>query len=115
MPHVILSPEVDPEEYFLRFEPWKEARSDGTILEVRSAYLRRDRQVVLLQAISLELGPAQHFFVAVEKKRKQVTVRCHPHPSPARTEGVKDIIAKVARDLVGQGARVEKTNLDLDI
>ena len=114
MPHVILRNSVDPEEYFRRFQPWKERGDDGTVLESRAAYLRRDRQVVLVQAMSLELGPAQHFFVAVEKKQNRLTVRCHPHPTPARTEGVKAVVARIAQEVLALGGEIEKTNLAFD-
>ena len=113
MPHVVIINAMEPEEYYCQFKVWKEARRDGTVLETRAAFLRVDRQVVLIQAVCLELGPAQHFFVAVEKKRNQLTVRCHPHPNPARTAGVKEIIVHVAREVLALGGEVGKTNLVL--
>ena len=112
MPHAIITGGPDPIEVHQKFVPFKENRPDGTILETRSTFLRLDEQVVLIHGTSVELGPAQNFFVAVERKRKQLTVRCHPFPSPERTPGVQAVVLHVAKQVLALGGELEKTNLE---
>ncbi len=112
MPHAIISGGPEPIEVHRQFVQFKENRADGTILETRAAFLRLDEQVVLIHAMSVELGPAQNFFVAVERKRKQLTVRCHPFPSPERTPGVQAVVLHVAKQVLALGGELEKTNLE---
>ncbi len=113
MPHVIVHNPPSPEDFYRSFEPWKRVPEEGTVLEARAVFLRGDGRVVLVQGFCLELGPPTHFFVRIEAKKRQVTVRLHPHPSPPRTAGVKEIVAQVARDFLKLGGEVEKTNLEL--
>ncbi|MCI0651762.1 MAG: hypothetical protein L0Z55_07750 [Planctomycetes bacterium] len=112
MPHVIIRNPPSLAEYQRAFRPLKERAADGTVLEARAAYLRQDGRVLLVEALCLELGPAQAFFIALEEKKAQVTVRCFPTPSPARTPGVKRLVRLVAEDLLRLGGEIEKTNIE---
>ena len=112
MPHVVITGGPEPLEFYEAFDPGSPRREGPTVLELGWAFMRRDQEVVLVQAIAVELGPPQHFFVAVERKRRQITVRCHPHPRVERTPGVKKIVAWVARQVLSLGGQVEKTNLE---
>ena len=113
MPHAIIRGGADPSALFEEFSSWKETEADGSVIEARCAYLRKDERVMLIQTLAVELGPAQHFFVAVEHKREQLSVRLHPHPTPTRTPAVQRAVLKVARWVLEFGGEVEKTNLDL--
>ncbi len=68
---------------------------------------------MLVQATVVELGPPTHFFVSLESKKHQVTVKLFAHPSPARTEAVQETVAQVARDFLELGGHVERTNLTI--
>ena len=113
MPHVIITDPPDLRDYYQQFRPWQDALEDGTRLATRAIYLRGDAEAVLVDGFCLELGPPTHFFVSIETKKQQITVRLHPHPSPPRTPGVKAVLVRVARDLLQLGGRVDRTNLDL--
>ncbi len=112
MPHAIIVNGCDPDVYIEAFRPYKTQLEDGSILETRAVFLRKDGGVALVDALAIELGPAQHFFIAVERKRKQLTVRLSRHPSPARTPGVQALIAHVTREVLALGGEIEKTNLE---
>ncbi|MEE8142104.1 MAG: hypothetical protein V3T77_03310 [Planctomycetota bacterium] len=113
MPHVIVCNPPNPADFYRSFRRWKKTLKDGTILEARSAYLRSDGKAVLIHGFCLELGPPTHFFVSIEAKKRQVTVRLYPHPSPPRSPGVQSVVAQVAKDLLRLGGQVERTNLKL--
>ncbi|MGE3165229.1 MAG: hypothetical protein AB7O52_10015 [Planctomycetota bacterium] len=112
MPHVIIGDPPDLRQYFESYVPWLERRPDGAVLQTQGAYLRQDGATLLVEALAIEVGPPMHFFITVEAKKQQVTVRCFPHPSPPRTEGVKRLVAAVAQQVLARGGRVERTNLD---
>ncbi|MEM7167771.1 MAG: hypothetical protein AAF581_20135 [Planctomycetota bacterium] len=114
MPHVIIADPPPLQQFYDSYEVWVEKRSDGSVLQTRGAFLRDDRMAVLVECITVEIGPPVHFFVVVETKRKQITVRCYPHPSPPRTESVKTLIGVVARKVLALGGKIERTNLDLE-
>ena len=113
MPHVVISDPPDPGAFHRAFEPWKRTTGAGARIAARAAYLRSDYQVVLVQAMAIELGPPTHFFVVLEPKKRWVTVKLFDYPSPARTAAVKEIVAQVARDYLEMGGHVERTNLTL--
>ena len=112
MPHAIIVNGCDPDVYVDAFQPFKTQLEDSSILETRTVFLRQDARVALVDAMAIELGPAQQFFIAVEKKRKQLTVRLFRHPSPARTPGVQALIVHVTREVLALGGEIEKTNLE---
>lgn len=113
MPHAIVVDAPDPAEYHAAFSPWRLELPEGGIVEAKSAYLRHTGRSVLIEVLAVELGPAQPFFVVMEQKKNQVTVRLFPHPSPQRTPGVHAGVTKVVQDLLQIGGRVERTNLPL--
>lgn len=113
MPHAIIADPPQLEDLHRGFMPWQERWADGTVLQLRGSYLRHDGTALLIECVSVELGPPVHFFTTVERKRDQLTVRCYPHPSPARTPAVKALVATVARRVLAVGGRIEKSNLEL--
>lgn len=112
MPHVIIGDPPDLRRYYESYRPTRELRPDGSVLQTQGAYLRNDGATVLVEALAIEVGPPMHFFITVETKKRQLTVRCFPHPSPPRTEGVKWLVAAVARQVLALGGSVERTNLE---
>ena len=112
MPHAIIRNGPAPSELFEQFSPWKEPAADGSVVEVRCAFLRQDQRVMLIQALAVELGPAQHFFIAIEDK-KQLSVRIYSHPIPTRTPAVQRAVVRIAKWVLSFGGEVESTNLEL--
>ena len=113
MPHAIVRGGPSPRELLDEFQSWKETTAEGSVIEARCIFLRQDETVLLIQTTTVELGPAQHFFVAVEEKREQLSIRIYPHPVPTRTPAVQQAVTKVARWVLEFGGEVEKTNLVL--
>lgn len=113
MPHAIFEPAPPLEELWDAFTPFKEVRDDGTVLEVNSAFLRRDGDMLLVRALVFELGPPQNFFVLCDRNGNQVTVRAEQSTQTPITEGVKQLVAEVARQYRALGGVVTRTNLDL--
>ena len=114
MPHAVFEPAPPLEEFWRGFTPFKVVGPDRAILEARASFLRQDQQAVVIEALALEIGPPQHFFVICDRRGERVTVRCAPLVPVARTDGVMEIVRLVARQFRDAGGTVLRTNLDLD-
>ena len=114
MPHAVFEPAPPLEEFWRGFTPFKVVGPDRAIIETRASFLRQDHEAVVIEALALEIGPPQHFFVICDRRGERVTVRCAPLVPVARTDGVMEIVRLVARQFRDAGGTVLRTNLDLD-
>jgi hypothetical protein len=101
MPHIVLEGPVNCERFFESFRPTQERR-EGEILKTQDIYISQDRNLVLLEAIAVEDGPPQRFFIQVSVKDNRSTVRIYPGTDPVKTAGVKKLLAIVANQLRAQ-------------
>ena len=96
MPHIILDGTVDLERFYDSFQPTQE-RSAGEILKTQDIYISQDRKVLLVEAIAVEEGPPQRFFIQVSVKDMRTTIRIYQGTDPIKTAGVKKLLAIVAK------------------
>ncbi len=96
MPHVVIEGSVDPGRLFEELEPVHEAGSHG-VRRTGEIFLNRRRDTSLLEAVVVERGLRQRFFVLISRKGAGVTVRLEPSTQPEKTEGVKRLLAAVGR------------------
>ena len=98
MPHAVFEPAPPLEHFWRVFSPFKEVRPDRTIIE----------------AFAFEVGPPQHFFVICDQRGSRVTVRCAPLVPVSRSDGVLEIVRRIAVQFREAGGTLLRTNLDLD-
>jgi hypothetical protein len=98
MPHIILDGTVDLERFYALFHPTQE-RNAGEILKMQDIYISQDRTVLLIEAIAIEDGPPQRFFIQASVKDMRTTIRIYPGTDPIKTPGVKKLLARVAKML----------------
>ncbi|MCX5898130.1 MAG: hypothetical protein NTY29_08050 [Proteobacteria bacterium] len=96
MPHIVLDGTVDGERFFKAFLPTQE-RSEGEILKTQDIYISQDKKMLLIEAIAIEDGPPQRFFIQASLKDNRTTVRIYPGTDPVKTAGVKKLLAIVAK------------------
>ena len=96
MPHIILDGAVSCERFFDSFHPAQE-RSAGEILKTQDIYISKDKKILLIEAIAIEDGPPQRFFIQASVKDNRTTVRIYPGTDPVKTAGVKKLLAIVAK------------------
>lgn len=101
MPHIILDGTIDLERFYASFQPTHE-RSAGEILKTQDIYISQDRKVLLVEAIAVEEGPPQRFFVQVSVKDMRTTIRIYQGTDPIKTAGVKKLLAIVAKQMRDQ-------------
>ena len=113
MPHVVLGGPVDLEAYARDFEEIL-VRKEGDVLRARQAYLSRDRRAVLIDALVVEAGRKQPFYIKITAHdRGGATLRVDPITHPERSEGVRCLVAEVAASLLRQspGAAIAETSV----
>jgi len=112
MPHIVLDGAVDGERFFETFQPTQE-RAEGEILKTQDIYISRDKKILLVEAIAIEDGPPQRFFIQMSVKDNRTTVRIYPGTDPVKTLGVKKLLAIVAKLMRDQHPEVNygSTNL----
>lgn len=113
MPHVIVEKPVALRDYVASFRPL-EHKEGETVCKASEAFLNSSGSSALVEAVVVDDGQTQKFFVSLSEKPKQVTVRLLRMTDPAKTRGVKRLLALVAKDLVERspGASYGATNIE---
>jgi len=97
------------------FEPLL-VRRGGDVLRADAVYLARDGRSALVEALAIEAGRKLPFYVKIAlHDRGSATVRIDPLTHPERSDGVREIVARIGEDLLRRsaGARLGATNLVL--
>ncbi|UCF08821.1 MAG: hypothetical protein JSW28_03780 [Thermoplasmata archaeon] len=112
MPHVVLNGEVAIEDLFDKLEPIFKKKENG-IIKTQASYLGKDKGSVLIESLAIEPGNKIEFFVLIGKRDDGIVVRLHPIPDIEKTDGVKQVLAEVAKHLRDKFPQlsVGKTNL----
>jgi hypothetical protein len=115
MPHAVIAGECDLAAFARAWTPLV-VRRGGDLLRADQAYLEQGGRALLLEALCVEAGRKQPFYVKLSAHdRGTTTVRIDPMTHPERSEGVRALVAEIAARLIAAtpGARIEKTNLVL--
>ena len=112
MPHVVLENINSVSEVIESIVPFT-TRIDGGILKVTDTYINSGQNKVLVESLAIENNTNQSFFVELSQKKASLTVRLLPLTDPAKTPGVKMIMATVAKQIKDSNSDVSygKTNL----
>lgn len=112
MPHVVLENINSVVEVLDSVVPFA-TRIDGGILKVTDTYINSGQNKVLVESLAIENDNNQSFFVELSQKKASLTVRLLPLTDPAKTAGVKMIMATVAKQIKDSHPEVRygKTNL----
>ncbi len=112
MPHIVLEKAKNVRECFEVIEPIIEKLSNG-ILKITDKYINRKENSALIESIVIENGKTQNFFIQLSSKGDAVTVRLLPLTDPEKTQGVKILMAFVAKKIKDSNGDIYygKTNL----
>lgn len=112
MPHVVLLGKNDLEAMFLALKTIT-IRTEGGILRTSDAYINRDKTAILIESLAIEGGVNRGFLSMVSRREDGVVVRLYPRMDVEKTQGVKTILAQVAKQLLEAplGLRAGETNL----
>jgi hypothetical protein len=112
MPHVQVTGPCSVKDLAAPLATFIEARPPE-VLKIQAAYLALDASHLILEAIVVEEYLRQSFFLLLLDEPEGIMIRCHPFCLPQRTEGVKRLIARLARETLTlqPGCAIGHTNL----
>ena len=113
MPHIVLESINDTKEAYEAVTPLAQ-KIDGGILKVLDKYINGKEQTALVEALAIENGVNQNFFIQLSSKKSTLTVRLLPLTDPEKTDGVKTIMAMVAKQIKDTNTAISygKNNLE---
>jgi hypothetical protein len=115
VPHVVLDGPVDLQRYADEFEPVL-IRRGRDVLRVDRVYIERERRALLLESVAVEAGRKIPFYILVSAHdRGGATVRIDPMMHPEKSEGVRELVARIGEGLLARNpqATLRVTNLVL--
>ncbi|MGB9691425.1 MAG: hypothetical protein ACPL7D_04595 [Candidatus Sumerlaeaceae bacterium] len=98
MPHVIFRGAVALQDAWEGFTPLL-VNEHGWLTKVTDCFLNGRRTCMLLESTAVFQGVTHNFYVRVDQKQDQVTVRVEPRTNVEKNEGVKRAVAIVSRFL----------------
>ncbi len=112
MPHIVLENINEIKKAYETIAPFAD-KIEGGMLKVLDKYLNAAEQIVLVEALAIENGKNQNFFIQISRKESSITVRLLPMTDPEKTDGVKTIMAKIAKQIKDRDTKITygKTNL----
>jgi len=113
MPHIVIEKINSVKAAFDAVQPFAN-KIDGGILKVVDKYINVSEQSALIESLAIENGANQNFFVQLSQKKSSLTVRLLPLTDPEKTNGVKVIMASIAKQIKDIDSTIEygKNNLE---
>jgi hypothetical protein len=113
MPHIVLDNINSTKEAYAAVTPFAQ-KIEGGILKVIDKYINASEHTVLIESLAIENGENQNFFIQLSQKQTSLTVRLLPLTDPEKTNGVKMIMATVAKQIKDTNADISygKNNLE---
>ncbi len=112
MPHVVLNGDVRLREVFDRLKPVT-SRDQDVILKTLKKYIDDEEKSILTEALVIEKSEKIAFLALLSSREDGFVIRIYPGSSIEKTDGVKRVLAEIAKQLLGTfpSLKVGKTNL----
>ena len=113
MPHVVLTGKINSEKAFENLENIFE-KIDGGILKTTNHFLDKNKQAILVESLAIEKGQKTNFLAMINNREDGIVIRIYPgFDDFNKTDGVKRILAEIAKQLMKKSDEVVigKTNL----
>lgn len=111
MPHILIEGANALGEVARRHAPWSDRRGD-LLVKFDRLYLETMGRAALVEALVVDRGHPQRFFVALQARDEGIMVRLEPLTDPEKTVGVKRALALMADRLRSEsGGRYGATNI----
>ncbi|MBT5934521.1 hypothetical protein [Sulfurimonas sp.] len=113
MPHIVLENISETKEAYEAVESFSN-KIEGGILKVMEKYINASAQTALIESLAIENGKNQNFFVQLSQKKNSLTIRLLPLTDPEKTDGVKTIMAIIAKQIkdTNESITYGKNNLE---
>ena len=98
MPHIVLENINTTQDAYEAVESFSN-KIEGGILKVMDKYINANKQTALIESLAIENGKNQSFFIQLSQKKSSLTIRLLPLTDPQKTDGVKTIMALIAKQI----------------
>lgn len=99
MPHAVLNGNIPVENIFKKMNPIF-IKEENRILKTIDLYLEREKNAILIEALAIESSSKTNFLAMISGREDSFVVRLYPKNEVKKTEGVKQILAEIAKQLV---------------
>jgi len=99
MPHVVLNGRVDVEDIFVKMKPLF-IRDGDSVLKTTSMYIERGKGSILVDSLAIEGGRKINFLSLISGREDGIVIRIYPMLEVEKTDGVKRILAEMAKQLL---------------
>lgn len=112
MPHVVLNGDVRLRDIFEKMKPLI-TRDEHSILRTLKKYIDVEEKSILTEALVIEKGRKIGFLALLSSREDGIVVRIYPGSNVEKTDGVKRLLAEIAKNLLDTfpNLSVGKTNL----
>ena len=112
MPHIVLEQAQSTLQAFTAIEAVT-LKTEAGILKLGDKYINAAETSALIEALAIEAGKNQNFFIQLSQKKGSITVRLLPLTDPEKSPGVKRLMAMVAKQVKESNPSISygKTNL----
>ena len=112
MPHVVLTGAIMLRDVFEKLDSFM-IRDEKKILKTSDKYINSDENSILVEAMAIEDNNKASFLVLLSRREDGLVIRIYPDSNVEKTQGVKKILAKIAKQLLEKfpSLRIGKTNL----
>ena len=113
MPHVVLNGKVEMEDIFKELKPLM-LRENQNILKTTDVYFERSKTAILVDSLSIEAGKKTVFIAMINRRDDGLVVRLHPRIEVEKTDGVKRLLAEIAKQIIDTfpSLKIGETNLN---
>lgn len=99
MPHVVLNGTIYIENIFDKLNTLF-IREGPKILRTMDIFLERGKNAILIESLAIEPGSKISFLTMITGRQDGVVVRLYPKIEVEKTDGVKQILAEIAKQLM---------------
>jgi hypothetical protein len=112
LPHVVLNGQTSIDSIFEELKPIF-IRNGSKILRTLDFYLERGKNAILIDSLVVESERTTSFLAMITGRNDGVVVRLYPKTEVQKTDGVKKILAEIAKQLLRSfpGFKLGETNL----
>jgi len=112
VPHVVLNGKVYTQNIVDNLNPLF-IRNKTLILKTSNMYIDREKKSILIESLAIEEKKKTDFLAMISEREDGVVVRIYPGSKVEKTDGVKRILAEIAKQLLDMfpELKVGKTNI----
>jgi hypothetical protein len=99
VPHVVLKGHVSIEDVFKALKPLFIKDGDD-ILKTTDIYLERGKNAILVDSLAIQSGTKMSFLAMITGREDGLVIRLYPKIESEKTDGVKKILAELAKQLM---------------